>query len=282
MKAGFIGLGNLGKAMVKRLLSQNVTISVWNRTKEKAKDLDVCFMDSPKKLIEENEVIFINLFDSEAVYSVFHMEDGVLAAKLTDKIIIDTTTNHFEKVEYFHKEISDRGGFYIEAPVLGSVAPALSGNLTILVSGDESAYNRAMTYLNILGSTIFYLKDIGMASKVKLINNLLLGVFMAAISEAVVLGERTGIKREMLIDILLKGAGNSMVLNAKKEKLLKEDFSPHFSSALIYKDLHYLQDLARKTKSPMFLGSLTRELYSMTFNRGEDSLDFSAILKLFK
>lgn len=158
----------------------------------------------------------------------------------------------------------------------------MSGNLTIIVSGDEKSFNKAESYLKVLGSNIFFVKEEGLASKIKLINNLLLGVFMAGISEAIALGDRSGIKRELLIDILLKGAGNSMVLNAKKEKLIQEDFSPHFSSALIYKDLHYLQDLAKELKSPLFLGSLTKELFGLTFKNNIEELDFSAVLKIFK
>ncbi len=282
MRAGFIGLGNLGTAMAKRLISQQIELSVWNRTKEKATKINAACYESPKRLVEDNELIILNLFDSDAVANVFKMEEGILSANLKDKIIIDTSTNHFQAVLNFHKQVSERGGSYLEAPVLGSVVPASTGNLTIIVSGDEEAYNNAKTYLNLLGSNIFYVKEQGLASKIKLINNLLLGVFMAAISEAISLGDKIGMEREQLIDILLKGAGNSMVLNAKREKLIKEDFSPHFSSALIYKDLHYLQDLARDLKSSVFLGSLAKELYGMTYSRGEQQMDFSAIFKLFK
>ena len=282
MKAGFVGLGNLGKAMIKRLMSEKVELSVWNRTKEKAKDINAPFVDKLKDLINENDIIFLNLFDSNAVEEVLERVDGLLSADLKDKIIIDTSTNHFKKVIDFHRKIREKGGYYLEAPVLGSVVPAMSGNLTIIVSGDEKAFNKAESYLKVLGSNIFFVKEEGLASKIKLINNLLLGVFMAGISEAIALGDRSGIKRELLIDILLKGAGNSMVLNAKKEKLIQEDFSPHFSSALIYKDLHYLQDLAKELKSPLFLGSLTKELFGLTFKNNIEELDFSAVLKIFK
>lgn len=282
MKAGFVGLGNLGKAMIKRLMSEKVELSVWNRTKEKAKDINAPFVDKLKDLINENDIIFLNLFDSNAVEEVLERVDGLLSADLKDKIIIDTSTNHFKKVIDFHRKIREKGGYYLEAPVLGSVVPAMSGNLTIIVSGDEKSFNKAESYLKVLGSNIFFVKEEGLASKIKLINNLLLGVFMAGISEAIALGDRSGIKRELLIDILLKGAGNSMVLNAKKEKLIQEDFSPHFSSALIYKDLHYLQDLAKELKSPLFLGSLTKELFGLTFKNNIEELDFSAVLKIFK
>ncbi|MCX7991693.1 MAG: NAD(P)-dependent oxidoreductase [Proteobacteria bacterium] len=282
MKAGFIGLGNLGKAMVKRLLSENVEVSVWNRTKEKAKDINVSVSETVKDLVEQNEIIFLNLFDSNAVEEVFCREGGVLSAGLKNKIIVDTTTNHYKSVLNFHKKISEKGGHYLEAPVLGSVIPASTGNLTIIVSGEKEAYEKALPYLKILGSNIFFVERAGLATQIKLINNLLLGVFMVGISEALAIGDKAGIDRELLIDILSKGAGNSMVLNAKREKLIKEDFSPHFSSALIYKDLHYLQDLAKDLKSQLFLGSLAKEIFGLTYKNKEEELDFSAVFKIFK
>jgi 3-hydroxyisobutyrate dehydrogenase len=116
----------------------------------------------------------------------------------------------------------------------------------------------------------------------KLVNNLLLGTFMAAIAEALVFGEEIGVERGKLLDILASGAGNSGVLNAKREMLLKEDFSAQFSSALIYKDLHYLQDLANLSKRPLFTCAVVKELYGMTFSKDMDKLDFSAIYKILK
>lgn len=282
MKAGFIGLGNLGKAIVQRLLSKNVELTVWNRTIDKAKDVNALFIDSPKNLVEQNEIIFLNLFDSDAVSDVFEKEDGILKADLTERIIIDTTTNHYNRVIDFHRKVEEKGGYYLESPVLGSVIPALNGNLTVIVSGKENAFLKAEPLLKIIGNNIFFVKDEGLASKIKLINNLLLGVFMAGIAEALALGDKIGIDKDNLIDILLKGAGNSMVFLAKKEKLINEDFSPHFSSSLIYKDLHYLQDLAKELNSSLFLGSLVKEIYGLTFKNKLENLDFSVIYKIFK
>ncbi len=84
------------------------------------------------------------------------------------------------------------------------------------------------------------------------------------------------------MNIILSGAGNSAVLNGKKDMLVREDFPTQFSSALIYKDLHYLQDLAKSLKRPLFTGSATKELYAMTFSKGIAAEDFAAIYKIFR
>ena len=282
MKAGFIGLGHLGKAIAIRLISEGTELIVWNRTREKATDLDAKIAESPSKILSETDVVFLNLFDSDAVDQVITGKGGLLEGDCKGKIIVDTTTNHFDRVIDFHELLKKHGGYYLESPVLGSVVPASQGTLTVLVSGEKAAYETAKPLLEKIGKNIFYLHERTHACKMKLINNMVLGAFMTALAEAVVFGEDTGINKETVLDILSAGAGNSAVLNAKKEKILKEDFSPHFSSGLIYKDLHYMQDLARSMKRPLFTGSLAKEIFGMTFAKKIDSLDLSGVYHIMK
>ena len=139
------------------------------------------------------EVIILNLFDSIAVREVIAGIDGLFETDCREKIIVDTTTNHFTQVLPFYGLIGDAGGIYVEAPVLGSVVPASQGALTMLVSGDKAAYET--TSPRSLAKTIFYLEKPSLATRIKLINNLVLGSFMATIAEAVALGDEIGIER---------------------------------------------------------------------------------------
>jgi 3-hydroxyisobutyrate dehydrogenase len=282
MKVGFIGLGHLGTAMAKRLIAEGVDLAVWNRTKEKAHRLGVQVAESPAALVSETDLVFLNLFDSEAVLDVFIGPEGLLAGDCEGKIVVDTTTNHFDDVLQFYDLAWGEGMHYLETPVLGSVIPASRGALTILVSGDADAYGIARPFLEVIGGTIFYLQEPALATKMKLINNLVLGTLMATCAEAVALGEAAGMDRKSVLDILLAGAGNSQVLAGKRETLITGDFSTQFSSSLIYKDLHYLQDLARILKKPLFTGCVIKELYGMTFMREIEHLDFSAIYTVLK
>ncbi|VVB70773.1 3-sulfolactaldehyde reductase [uncultured archaeon] len=282
MHAGFIGLGVLGKAIARRLLAQGVELKVWNRTVQKAEDLGVEIAKSPADLISRVPVVILNLFDSDAVSTVLEGNDRLLRGDCQGKLIVDTTTNHFQQAARFHELAASRGCQYIEAPVLGSVLPASQGALCILVSGKASAYETALPYLQKMGKEIFFLEEHGLATKMKLVNNLVLGNFMATIAEAVVMGEKIGLEKETVMYILASGAGNSGVLSAKRQKLLTEDFSAHFSAALIYKDLHYLQDLAMESKRPLFTPAMTKELYAMMFSKNMDKLDFSAVYRLLK
>lgn len=282
MKIGFIGLGNLGKAMAKRLISEGIDLIIWNRTIEKTRELGCSVASSPAELISRVDILIINLRDSEAVREVIKMNDGIIYGNCSDKILIDTTTNHFIDVLNFHEVFTEKNAYYLEAPVLGSVIPASQGLLTVLVSGDRIAFDKAKSIIEKLGKTIFYFEQKGLATKMKLINNLVLGSFMATLTEAIALAEESGINRQEAINVLLSGAGNSAILNVKKQKIIEEDFSPHFTNSLIYKDLDYLQDLAKSLKRPLFTGSIIKELYAIAISRGFENEDFSSIYKIFK
>ena len=279
---GCIGLGHLGHTIARRLIEQGVPLTVWNRTPSKAGDLGVPVAASPRDLIGCVDIVIINLFDSNAVDAVLSGPEGLFSGPCSGKIIIDTTTNHFGRVREFYSRARERGATYLECPVLGSVVPASQGRLTILVSGNEAAYISVKPLLSRMGSALFYLGEPELATKMKLVNNLVLGSFMATCAEAVALGEATGIPRGEVIDILLAGAGNSMVLAAKKDKLKNLEFSAHFSSALIYKDLHYLQDLCRTLKKPLFVGSTVKELFALARSKGIEDKDFSAVYEVFR
>jgi 3-hydroxyisobutyrate dehydrogenase len=281
MKAGFIGLGHLGRAIVGRLAEREHSLIVWNRTAGRAAGLPCTEAASPLAVAGEAEIIFLCLFDSHAVRDVLTGEIGLLAGNVAGKTIVDLTTNHFADVISFHRICGEAGASYLETPVLGSVVPASQGALTVLVSGDQAAYASVRPVLEDIGRHIFFLERPGLATKMKLINNLTLAGFMATIAEAVSFAEHVGMSKSEVLEILAAGAGNSLVLNAKKAKLLEEDFSAHFSTALMYKDLHCLMDLAYSKKRPLFTGAMVKEIYARAFADGLDQQDFSAIYKVF-
>lgn len=282
MAIGFIGLGNLGSAIVKRLLDQKEEVKIYNRTKSKVEHMGLDIANSPKELVEECDTVFMCLFESAAVENIFEMKNGILSADLKGKTIIDLTTNHYEKVLTFHEKIEKKGGNYLESPIFGSVPPALQGALTIVTSGKESTFELCKPFLQKIGKEIFYLKEKGKASKMKLINNLCLGSFMATIAECTALGEACDIDKSELLKILGVGGGQSLVLKGKTQKLIDEDFSAHFSNSAIYKDLHTLQDLAYSMNQPLYTAAIPKELFGKMKKEGKGEEDFCSIYKLFK
>jgi 3-hydroxyisobutyrate dehydrogenase len=279
MKAGFIGLGSLGKAMVKRLVAEGVELVVWNRTAEKAIGLGVEFEETPAMLASRADVIFLSLFDSEAVEAVLADRDGLLEGPCQGKIVVDTTTNQVEAVLRFHGLVAAKGGVYVEAPVLGSVPQAERGELTFLLGVDAGAIGRVGSYLENLARTVFRFEEPGLATKVKLIESMVLGSFMVTLGEALGLGEAVGMPRARVLDILAAGAGNSALMTAKKRKLEKEDFSPELASTTLHKDLRYLEELAASLRWSSIQSRSTTDLFARAISGGEGGLDFSAICK---
>lgn len=280
MKAGFIGLGNLGRAIAGRLIEQGVELTVYNRTPEKAEGIGAAIVaDSPKEVFETTDITFLCLFDSSAVASVL-MGPGGLADSGRCGIVVDITTNHFDPVMEFHGHVADQGGTYLETPVLGSVIPAAKGLLTVLASGPAEAYDTALPYLEKFGANIFHFPEQGTATRMKLVNNLVLGSLMATLAEALSLAEGIGLDKETALNVLGAGAGKSLVLDAKRQKLIEGDFSAHFSNALIYKDLHCLQDMAYEMGRPVYTGAVTKELYAETITRGLGHEDFSGVYRI--
>ena len=282
MSIGFIGLGNLGTAICKRLSDMGEDVIVYNRTKSKVLQLGYKIVDTPKDLFTSCDTVFMCLFDSKAVKDVLTGKNGLLSVAVEGKTIIDLSTNHYEDVLDFHSITASKGVSYLEAPVFGSVAPALQGLVTIVCSGKAEVFNDCKVLLEKVGKEIFHLALPSSASKMKLINNLCLGSFMSTIAECTALGEACDIEKSKLLEILGVGGGQSLVLKAKTQKLIDEDFSPHFSVDAINKDLHCLQDLAYSLKRPLYSASAPKELYSKMKMMGNGSEDFSSIYKLFK
>ena len=279
MPLGFIGLGNLGRAIAQHLIESGEELVVYNRTMSRADGLKAKRAESINEIAGECSTVILCLFDSKAVAEVLPQ---ILANCREGQMVIDLTTNHHRRVVEFHHQGEDSRCEYLEAPVLGSVVPASRGELTILVSGSDAAYQRAKPLLEQIGKTIHFLRAPGNATRMKLINNHLLGTFMAAIGEAIKLSESAGISREQAIATLSAGAGNSGVFNAKREKLINDDYAPHFSAALIQKDLGYLLELADEVGQEAVLARATKKLFDRTMTDEPHDRDFSAIINYLK
>jgi 3-hydroxyisobutyrate dehydrogenase len=279
-RIGWIGLGTLGSTMARRLRDQGLSLTVWNRTPGKVSALGLPAAATPRELVSRSELVVISLFGSNAVDRVLGGPDGILAGGLQGRIVVDTTTNHPRRVQEFHQRVAEAGGRYLEAPVLGSVLPATRGALIMLVSGPLAALEEARPILSLLASRIVHLPEAGRATALKLINNLLLAAFMGAIAEAAALAEAAGLPADTALEVLAAGAGNSALMEAKRTKLLTGDYSPHFSAALMHKDLGYLRELASRGDHPLLVGRLMEDLYGRALARGWGELDFSVVARL--
>ncbi len=278
-KIGWIGLGNMGLPMAKNLLNAGFDVKVWNRTLQKAKESGLPYANSLEEIVKDRDVIITMLFDSEASLEIY---SKIANLDIEGKVFIDMTTVHPDTAKKIAEMLMKKNAEFLEAPVIGSVIPAQQGMLTIVVSGDENIYKENLDIFSVLGKKIFFFGDYGNASTMKLINNCVLGSFLNVLCEALTFIKKTGLDEKKALEVLENGAGKSMVLDAKKEKLLKEDYSTHFSTNLIHKDLSYALDVANKIGTVLPFSALSREMYNSAKTNNLGDLDFSAVLEVFK
>jgi 3-hydroxyisobutyrate dehydrogenase len=264
-----------------RLAGAGHPLLLWNRTPEKAAALGE-LASCPAEVVSRARTVVLCLRDSEAVWAVTSGSSGIFAGETAGCTIVDLSTNHVELAVALHGLAAKGRGAYLEAPVLGSVVPASRGELTVLVSGEEKTFAAARQLLETIGSRLFFLGAPGLATKMKLANNLVLAMTLAGLADAAGLAEASGIPRAQALEILAAGAGNGAVLAAKRDKILGEDYAPHFSAALLYKDLHYLQDLARILRRPLFTAAAVKELFALAFPRGLEERDVSVIFPILR
>lgn len=275
MSTAFLGLGALGRAIAGRLIATGTDLVVWNRTAARADGLDAPRAATPTEAAADADIVLLCLADSAAVRSVLH-DQGLLAA-CRGKLIVDTTTNHYRDVLDFHRDAAAAGAAYLECPVAGSVVPASNGALTLLAGGRAADLARARPLLDRMGSTLFHWEEPGLATRMKLVNNQALGGIMAVLAEALKVGEAAGLDRARVLDVLAAGGGESLVLRAKKQKLLARDWSPHFKVNTIAKDLRYLLELAGESGAAAPLAESVRARFTAAAEAGRGELDFSAV-----
>jgi 3-hydroxyisobutyrate dehydrogenase len=280
MDIAFIGLGSLGRAIAGRLIDSGFELTVWNRNAHRCDGLNAHVAESAREAARSARVIALCLADSDAVEDV--LDRHGLLQEVGGKLVIDFTTHHFERVLRNHERIYAEGGRYLEAPVAGSVVPARQGQLVVICSGPTETVSQARPVLDAVSRRLFHFVEPCVATRLKLVNNLVLGTFMATLAEAAALGEASGIDRETVLEVLAEGGGKSLVLDAKRQKLLQRDYGPQFSVSMIRKDLSYAREMADKLGRAFETGAVSLELFQRAADRGLGESDFAAVAQLFE
>lgn len=279
-KLGFIGIGRMGRPMAERLLAAGYPLTVFNRTPAKAEILvsqGAKMADSPRQVVEQSEITFTMLSDDEAVEAVYLSQPGVMAGLTGDKIIVDCSTISPDLTERLWQLADQIGAWFLDVKILGSVKPAQEGKLVLMVGGEETAYADVLDILKTFGKEIFYLGPAGLAAKMKLSLNIILGLAMQAMAEAVALAEKAGLDRATLFDVLNISNLGSVFTKSKAGLILERNFSPQFSLKLMDKDFRLILNLAKKMQVPLpaTAAASAASSYGLAHNKGE--FDFSVL-----
>lgn len=260
-KVGYIGLGNIGMPMAHNLLKAGYDVYGLNRSKQKEerfKQLGGKVGFSLPELVKQVDIVMTCLPLPEDVEKVILGEDGVLTHITENKLVIDFSTVSPSLHEKIEKEVAKKGVYYVDAPVSGGTTGAEAGTLSIMVGGREEAFEKAMPYFNVVGKNITHCGSIGMGTKVKLINNYMVGLHTIAVSEGLHLAEKAGLDKELVYDVLTSGFAQSKIFDRHYPEFIKKEIdTPGFALNLLLKDLRLAEDLAQEvqahlpTSSPM-------------------------------
>jgi 3-hydroxyisobutyrate dehydrogenase len=284
-RVSFIGLGAMGSRMAGRLLAAGCDLTVYNRSRERARPLEergATVASTAAEAARQAEIVLVSVADDAAAEAVIAGPDGVLSAVRKGAIVINTSTVSPPLSRRLSDAALVRGAWVLDSPVSGSTPQAEEGQLVLFVGGAEAAYQRSLPTLSLLGRESFYLGPAGAGSTMKLCVNALLGLGLQALAEAIALGLKAGLERDRFLDVL----GSTVVLSAsqrsKIENIRKEAYPPTFPLRLMLKDFGLVLASARRFSVPMPTTAAAQEVYASEAARqrasGRDE-DFSSVVR---
>ena len=292
MKIGFIGLGNMGAPMAHNLLKAGHTVNVFDLNAQAVQalvDAGAKAVGSPKAAVTDVECVITMLPAAAHVRSVLTAEDGVLAGIARGVTIIDSSTIDPASVKAFAELATQHGNVFVDAPVSGGTGGAAAGTLTFMVGGSAAVYEQVKPVLSGMGKNIVHCGDTGTGQVAKICNNLVLGITMAGVAEAMSLGAALGIDPKVLGGIINTSTGRcwssdtynpfpGVIETAPSSR----GYTGGFGTDLMLKDLGLATDAAKQVRQPVYLGALAQQLYQSMSIKGAGRLDFSAVIKLYQ
>ncbi|MFT9848128.1 NAD(P)-dependent oxidoreductase [Aneurinibacillus sp. REN35] len=279
-KIGFIGLGNMGVPMALNLHKAGHDVTVYNRTHEKALPLMEYGLNVAQELgdaIREKDVVITMLADDQAVEKMVVGDGGILDYIEAPTKLIDMSTISPDTSRMLAETASEFGITMLDAPVSGSVNAAESANLVLLVGGNKEAFDELQDVFQAMGKASFYFGENGSGESAKLVINLLLGMTMQGISESLVLAEKLGLDRGMIIEMMQQTAVATPLLGFKRELLLKESYPASFALKHMRKDFGLVLEQAHKTGSVLPAAAAAHQSYTSASNHGMQDMDMAAV-----
>jgi 3-hydroxyisobutyrate dehydrogenase len=285
-KIGFVGLGIMGRGMVKNLVEKNHPVTVWNRTPEKSdalkKDLNVTIAPSLLSLAETSDTILICVSDTPDVEAVLfgnEGETGLAKSLRPGTTIIDLSTISPAETKHFAQTLAKKNITLLDAPVSGGSEGAAKGTLSIMVGGPEDAFNRIKPILEAIGTRITHMGSSGSGQTTKLMNQILVVVNMLAVSEALLLGRAADIDLLKAVRAVEAGAGGSWMLSQRAPQAIDGYWKPGFTIDLQQKDIRLVLESARELGLPLLGTSLVHQLYNKLQHDGKGGLGNHALVQ---
>ena len=292
MKIGFVGLGNMGGPMAHNLLKAGHQLTVFDLNQAALKaavDAGAGSAASLQALASSSEMIITMLPAAAHVRAVYLGADGLLAHVAPGVPLIDSSTIDPETIKQLAVAAAKQGNAVADAPVSGGTGGAQAGTLTFMVGGTPAVFEQIKPVLAAMGKNIVHCGDTGTGQVAKICNNLLLGISMIGVAEAMSLGAALGIDTAVLAGIINTSTGRCWSSDTYNPYPGVIDTAPAsrgytggFGTDLMLKDLGLATEAAKQVKQPVMLGAAAQQLYQLLSQQGSGALDFSAVIGLYR
>ena len=279
-KLGFVGLGVMGSEMVLRLLSKGHTVTGYNRTRSKAERLvqkGMKWGDTPRAVAAAADVVFSMVTNSAALEAIVEGPEGILAGLSPGKFYVDISTVSPEYSRVVAAKVRAKGCDMVDAPVSGSVITLQEGKLSVMVGGTRETFEKLKPILLEIGPKVTHVGDNGLALVMKIATNLSLAVQMLAFSEGVLLAEKSGISREIAVEVLVNSAIASPMIKYRGPFVLRLPDEAWFNVNMMQKDMLLALELGRKLDVPMPSTAVTNEFLTAARGMGLVKEDFAVV-----
>ena len=277
---GFVGLGVMGSQMVSRLLDKGHTVTGFNRTRTKAQwlvDKGMKWAESPRAVAAVADVTFAMVTNAAAIAAITDGPDGIIAGLGPGKLFIDMSTLSPEVSRATAAKVRAKGADMVDAPVSGSVITLQQGKLSVMVGGSKETFERVKPLLLDIGPKVTHVGDNGLALSMKIAVNLSLAVQMMAFSEGVLLAEKSGIPREVAVDVLTHSAVASPMIQYRGPFILQQPDEAWFDCNMMQKDMLLALDLGRQLKVPVPTTAISNDFLTAARGMGWEKKDFAVV-----
>ncbi|HET8728624.1 MAG TPA: NAD(P)-dependent oxidoreductase [Alphaproteobacteria bacterium] len=283
-RIGFIGLGLMGRPMALNLHGAGAAVTVHNRSRGPVEELaaeGLIPAASPRAAAEAADTVIVMVSDTPAVEAVLTGPDGVVEGLRPGALVVDMGTTEVPATRRFAERVAAAGGDYVDAPVSGGQVGAETAALTIMAGGSPAAFEQARPIFQALGRKITHVGDIGSGQIAKAANQLIVGLTIGAVAEALTLARIAGADPARVRDALEGGFAWSRIMELHGKRMIDRDFRPGGKAKTQLKDLRQAEALAQSFDLELPALRLNRTLYESLVDRGDGELDHSALIRLF-
>ncbi|QIL45625.1 NAD(P)-dependent oxidoreductase [Vagococcus coleopterorum] len=283
-KVGFIGTGVMGASIVKHLLNAKYEVTVYNRTKEKTNEivsLGAVWADTPAAVVAASDVIFSMVGYPQDVEEIYYGQDGVFAADVKDKVLVDMTTSTPSLAVKIFETAQEKGAVALDAPVSGGDLGAKNGTLTVMVGGEQAVYDAVLPIIEVFSGKRNLQGAAGAGQHTKMANQIMIAGTMTGMTELLVYAKAANLDVEKVLDTVGGGSAANWSLTNYAPRILKEDYSAGFFVKHFIKDLKIALEEGEKMGLSLPATKQAKELYEQLADAGNENDGTQALIKLW-